>query len=69
MYSNYESVLTRDSLVVIEVPPKVWRPKVQNKYIPLDYTNDEDEGVIYFKQYGKAEYRPKKNRKKVVMNI
>ena len=36
------------SLMVIKVPPKVWRPKVQNKYIPPDYSNDIDKGVFDF---------------------
>ena len=47
--------------MVIEVTPKVWRPKVINKYIPPYYVDDIDEGIFYFAQYVKAVYRARKN--------
>ena len=28
------------SIVVIKFPPKVWKPKVVNKYTPPDYTDN-----------------------------
>ena len=43
---------------MIEVPPKIWRPKVVNKYIPPDYANDIDECVFDFPQFGNTVYRP-----------
>ena len=49
--------------MLTEVPLEVWRPKVQNKYITPDYTNDVDEGVFDFEQYGKALYRPQQTWK------
>jgi hypothetical protein len=41
-------------LFVIEVPPKVWRPKPTDKYLPMDYSDDIDDGVFIFEQYGKS---------------
>ena len=47
------------NLCIIEVPPKVWRPKVINKYIPVDYADDIDDGIFDFECYGKTFFRPK----------
>ena len=44
---------------MIETPPKIWRPKVVNKYIPLQYSNDIDDGVFECPEYGNTVYRPK----------
>ena len=44
---------------IIEVPSKVWRPKVINKYIPVDYSDDIDDGIFDFEYYGKTFFRPK----------
>jgi len=41
------------------MPPKIWRPKPQNRYIPLDYGDDVDEGVFEFAHFGKTVFRPK----------
>ena len=49
----------RVSALAIELPTKVWRPKVLNKYIPVDYSDDIDEGVFDYKHYGKTVFRPK----------
>ena len=46
------------SLLIIELPPKVWRPKQQNKYIPLDYGDDIHDGHFDFSEHGKAVFRP-----------
>jgi hypothetical protein len=43
---------------VIDVPPKIWRPKPIDQYIPLDYSNDIDDNVFEFEQYGKAFCHP-----------
>jgi len=43
---------------MIEVPPKIWRPKPQNKYIPLDYGDDIHDGHFDFEFKGKAVWRP-----------
>ena len=40
--------------MVIEVPPKIWIPKVVNKYISPDYVNAIEEGIFDFDQYSKA---------------
>ena len=40
------------SIFVIEVPPKIRRPNVQNKYTPPDYAIDVDDGVFDFDFYG-----------------
>jgi hypothetical protein len=42
----------------IDVPPKIWRPKPVDRYIPVDYSNDIDESVFEFEQYGKAICHP-----------
>ena len=44
--------------MIIELPPKVWRPKQQNKYIPLDYGDDIHDGHFDFKEYGNTVFRP-----------
>ena len=46
-------------IFVIEVPPKVWRPKMLNKYKPIEYSDDIDDGVFDFETYGRAVFRPK----------
>ena len=46
------------STFVIEVPPKIWRPKPLDKYVPIDYSNDIDESVFEFEQFGKAICHP-----------
>ena len=48
------------SNMVVEVPPKVLRPRVVIKYIPPDYTDNIHEGIFDFAQYGKALYKPRK---------
>ena len=35
-------------MFLIEVPPKLWKPKVQNKYTPPDYVIDIDYGIFDF---------------------
>ena len=47
-YPKFDSVTTQGYLVVIKVLPKIWRLKVQNRYIPPDYANDIDKGVFGF---------------------
>lgn len=39
---------------VIEVPPKIWRPKPIDRYIPMDYSNDINDSVFEFQQFGNA---------------
>ena len=43
---------------VINVPTKIWRPKMVNKYKPPDYNNDIDEGIFEFAEEGRCVYRP-----------
>jgi hypothetical protein len=43
---------------VIDVPPKVWRPKPVDCYVPVDYSDDIDGDVFLFEQYGKAACQP-----------
>ena len=45
----------------IELPTKVWIPKVKNIYITPYYDNDIDGVVFGFQKCGKAVYRPKKS--------
>ena len=45
--------------MVIQVTPKVWRPKMKNRYIPPDYANDIDEGIFIFVGTGRQYTDPK----------
>ena len=42
--------------MVIEVPPKVWQPKIVNKYKMPEY-EDVDNGVFEFQSYGNCVFR------------
>jgi hypothetical protein len=48
----------RPRAFVIEVPPKIWRPKPIDRYIPMDYSNDIDDSVFEFQQFGNAICHP-----------
>ena len=48
----------RGSIHVIQVLPNFWRPKQVNKYVPLEYADDIEEGVFGFVHYGKTVFRP-----------
>ena len=54
-------VTLHGSIMVIEVPQKLWIPKVVNKYIPPDYADDIDEGIFDLAQYGISVYKPRTN--------
>ena len=43
---------------MITLPPKIWRPKPLNKYIPIDYAYDVDDGIFDYSFYGKTVFRP-----------
>ena len=49
----------QDNVLLINIPPKVWRPKMVNIYTPTDQSNGIREGVFEFKQYGNTMFRPK----------
>ena len=40
-----------DHSLIIEPPPKIYRLKVQNKYIPLDYVTKIDGGIFYYTHF------------------
>ena len=42
-----------------DVPPKIWRLKAKNKYIPIDYGNNIDNGVFDYSHHGRAVFRPR----------
>ena len=48
----------QSNILAIELPSRVWRPKVLNKYVPIDYSNDIDEGIFDYSHYGKADFSP-----------
>jgi hypothetical protein len=54
---NRESVSS--TALVIDVPPKIWRPKPKACYIPLDPTSEFDDDLFVFRQFGAALYRPR----------
>ena len=43
---------------MIDLPPKTWRLKAHNRYIPIDYGNDIDDGVFEYSHHGRAIFRP-----------
>ena len=47
--------------MLIQVPPKIRRPKVKNRYIFPDYAYDIDERVFDFQHYNKAVYKPEQS--------
>ena len=49
--------------MIIELPPKIYRPKVQNKYIPLNYGTKIDGGIFDYTHFGKYTFKPTINWK------
>ena len=47
------------TVIVIDVPWKIWRPKVRSTYKPSLFNKDIDEGVFIFESLGNAIFRPK----------
>ena len=45
--------------MVIDVPRKIWRPKIRSTYKPSLFNKDVDEGGFIFKSLGSAIFRPK----------
>ena len=46
-------------ICIIEVPPKIWRPKVESRYRMPEYATDINEGAWDFSNYGKTVFKPK----------
>ena len=44
---------------MIEVPAKVWRPKVVSRYTVPDYEGEDIDDILDYKQYGRCLYRNK----------
>ena len=44
---------------MIEVPAKIWRPKVVSKYTIPDYEGEDVNDILDYKQYGRCVYRNK----------
>lgn len=44
--------------MVIDMPKKIWRPKVKSRYKPPLYNKDVDEGMFLFDSLGAAVFRP-----------
>jgi hypothetical protein len=45
--SNYTTFL-HPSLLMIDVPLKMWPPKPEKKCVPLDYSEDIDDNLLVF---------------------
>jgi hypothetical protein len=43
---------------MIDVPPKIWRPKPKPCYTPIPLPNEFDDDLFVFPQYGPALCRP-----------
>ena len=44
---------------MIEVPAKIWRPKVISRYTVPDYEGENIDDILDYKQYGRCVYRNK----------
>ena len=44
---------------MIEVPAKIWRPKVISRYTDPDYEGEDIDYILDYKQYGQCVYRNK----------
>ena len=56
--------------MIIELPPNIYRLKIQNKYIPLDYGTGIDGGIFDYTNFGKSMFKPTiywKNHKRTDM--
>ena len=42
----------------IELPPKIWRPRVSNKHISAKFATDIDDGIFDYSRYGRIICRP-----------
>jgi hypothetical protein len=40
--------------LMMDVPSKIWQPKPEKKYVPLDYSNHIDDNILVFTQYGNS---------------
>ena len=49
--------LTAHSLI-IDITPKIYTLKVQNKYIPLDYGIKINGGIFDYNHFGKSMFKP-----------
>ena len=56
--SNTSRMDTSINVFAIEIPTKICRPKVLNKYIPLYYSNNIDDGIFDYSHDGKAVFHP-----------
>ena len=45
-------------LLIIEIPPNIYRLKVQNKYIPLDYGTKIDGGIFDYTHFVNSVFKP-----------
>ena len=43
---------------MIEVPPKIWRPKVVNRYTTPLLDDEDVDDILDYSQYGKCVYKP-----------
>ena len=50
-----------DHSLIIDPPPKIYRLKVQNKYIPLEYGTKIDRGTFDYTHFGKSMFNPNIN--------
>ena len=44
---------------MIEVPAKIWRPKVVSRYRIPEYYGEDIDSILDYSQYGKCLYRTK----------
>ena len=40
------------NILMIDTPKNVWRPKEKNWYIPLNYSDDINDGLFDYTHYG-----------------
>ena len=47
------------SILLIEVPAKIWRPKVISRYTIPEYLGEDIDSILDYSQYGKCVYKTK----------
>ena len=55
MDSNTKAIPS-GSILAIKCPPKIWRPKAPDLYVPIDYSNDIDDDLLIhaYENFGKS---------------
>lgn len=56
--TRHLTIDSKTSVFVIDVPKKIWRPRIRSSYKPPLFNNDVDEGIFLFESLGRTAFRP-----------